>query len=347
PLATPPVIGDGREAMVTFTPNCATKQQAASPYNSKALERIRLLRGTLGHMPNASTSLSAIAEPAHTTIAANRDGRLAVAWLAPHGRVGIGTEATNQLYVSIGHTWGPMSTTQIVAGDSYATRVRLVWASSDELLVVYSVNKRVVVQAWKAGHGFGRPQTLGSCDFTSWGPDLTVAVGPGGRAAIAWGTQADTIEPQSPWRVYGIVRTGANARFESSHLLDPGQAQNRVPGMYDGGPNDVTAGIGTDGFTMFAWSSAELAPGRGDPVHAAVVDPDGHFNSVQELAPVSTDVTLTEMPGGGTLLQWKASRELRQASRAPDGQSFGPAGAGTASAGLIDGAELIDSATGG
>ena len=84
-----------------------------------------------------------------------------------------GAEATNQLYVSIGHTWGPMSTTQIVGGDSYATRVRLAWASSDELLVVYSVNKRVVVQTWKVGRGFGRSQTLGSCDFTSWGPDLT------------------------------------------------------------------------------------------------------------------------------------------------------------------------------
>lgn len=87
-------------------------------------------------------------------------------------------------------------------------------------------------------------------------------------------------------------------------------------------------------------------------MRVAVVDPSGHFQPVQELAPDSSKLTLSSAPGGGTVLQWEISEwegkfSLDQATRPVDGDSFAPAQASTLRLGVIDGAELIDSATGG
>jgi hypothetical protein len=87
-------------------------------------------------------------------------------------------------------------------------------------------------------------------------------------------------------------------------------------------------------------------------VRAVVVDPSGHFQPVQELAPDSSNLTLSNAPGGETVLQWQVPEgnerfSLGQATRLPDGESFAPAQASALRLGVIDGAELIDSATGG
>jgi hypothetical protein len=250
------------------------------------------------------------------------------------------------LHISIGRTSGAMGHTNVLGGKGSVTGVRLAWAGSHELLIVYSVNKRVVVQTWRAGHGFDKPQTLGGAywNFLS-SPDISVAVGPSGRAAIAWGTHQDYIEPRSPWKVYATVRTDADSHFEI-----PGSAR------YGGVPiyADVTAHVDADGFTTFAWSSEEgtAGPDFTDAVRAVVVNPSGHFDPIQELAPAeSTGLTLTESSGGGTLLQWdtppvSGQAGLDQATRQRDTDSFGPATTTTSNVGLIDGARLIYSITG-
>ncbi len=357
-LATPAVIGGGREALVAFTLNC--KQRSILPFGG-SLERLQLLTGALGRRPTTMTVLSSTAEERSTMIAASPSGNLAVAWLAPHGRLGIdslgiGTpEPTDLLHLSVGHTSGSMSPPVVFdedgvgprVKDAFFTNVRLAWTAHHELLVAYAVNRLVMVQRWRPGHGLSPPQALGRVKARG-GIDLTIAVGPDGRAAVAWGTQEYTIEPESPWRVLASVRTGAGARFGVAHLLDPGPA-GVLAGLYAGGKEDVTARITADGFTTVAWSSEK----RGSaPVRVVVIDPGGVFQPVQELAPDSVNLTLADAPGGGTVLQWEVGGwegqfSLGQATRLADGEGFAPAGVSTSRLGVIDGAQLIDSATGG
>jgi hypothetical protein len=355
-LASPPVIGGGREAVVVFTRDC--KQPGALP-DREPLERLRLFTGALGRRPTAATVLSETAEQLTSTIAASPSGELAVAWLAPHGRVGLGFEPTDLLHIAIGRTSGSMSP-PVVLGEhdfvphvreDFFTHVRLAWTARHELLVAYTVNDLVMVQTWRLDHGFDWPQVLGHVN-AGGNIDLAIAVGPGGRTVVAWGTQQDIIEPTSPWRVLATVRTGAGAHFGVTQLLDPGPV-SEGPG-YRGGRSDVTASIDALGFTTVAWSSEQGASGRtpSGSVRAVVVDPGGHFNPVQELAPDSSGLTLSEASGGGTLLQWEVPFEgqritLGQAARPPGGESFASARTSTSRLGAIDGARLIDSATGG
>ncbi|MGA9314474.1 MAG: hypothetical protein WBV77_07585 [Solirubrobacteraceae bacterium] len=351
-LTTPPVIGGGREAVVVFTVNC--KQHSILPFTG-SLERLQLLSGALGRRPTTTTVLSSTAEEQLTAIAASPSGDLAVAWLAPHGRLGIGIpEPTDLLHLAIGSTSGSMSRPMVFGVDGvgprvrypFFTNVRLAWTGHHELLVAYAVNRLVMVQTWRPGHGLSRPQALGAVDGRG-NIDLTVATVPDGRAVVAWGTQQNTIEPESSWKVFASVRAGAGTRFGVAHLLDSGSLE--LPGLYSVGKQDVTAHIDADGFTTVAWSSEK----RGSaPVRVAVVDPSGHFQPVQELAPESSNLTLSNAPGGGTVLQWEVSEweeqfSLSQATRSPGSDSFAPAEASTLRLGVIDGAELIDSATGG
>ncbi len=348
-LTTPPVIGGAREAVVVFTLNC--KQHSILPF-SGALERLQLLTGAFGRRPTTSTVLSSTAEEQSTAIAASRSGNLAVAWLAPHGHLGIGIpEPTDLLHLSIGRTSGSMRRPVVFGVDGVGPRVRfpffttvqLAWTAHHELLVAYVVNRLVVVQVWRPGHGLSRPQALGSVNVQE-DPDLTVAAGPAGRAAVAWGTQRDITEPRSAWKVYATVRTASTARFGAAHQLDGGAPQY----INDGIP-DVNAQVDADGFTTVAWSSQQR---DGWPVRAVVVDPNGHFQPVQELASASGNLRLSNAAGGGTVLQWQVPEgneqfSLGQATRQPSGDSFAPAEASTLRLGVIDGAEVIDSATGG
>ena len=348
-LTTPPVIGGGREAFVVFTLNC--KQHSILPFNG-AVERLQLLTGALGRRPTTTTVLSSSAEEQLTAIAASPGGDLAVAWLAPHGHLGIGIpEPTDLLHLAIGRTSGSMSRPVVFGVDGVGPRVRfpffttvqLAWTGHHELLVAYVVNRLVVVQVWRPGHGLSRPQALGSVNVQE-DPDLTVAAGPAGRAAVAWGTQRDITEPRSTWKVYVTVRTASTARFGAAHQLDGG-----APRYVNDGIPDVNAQVGADGFTTVAWSSQQRDRW---PVRAVVVDPSGHFQPVQELAPDSENLTLSNAPGGGTVLQWQVPEwnerfRLGQATRPPGGDSFAPAEASTLRLGVIDGAEVIDSATGG
>jgi hypothetical protein len=357
-LATPAVIGGGREAVVTLTLDC--KQRSILPFGGW-LERLRLLTGAVGRRPTTMTVLSSMAEQNRTAIAASPGGDLAVAWLAPHGRfgidgLGIGTpEPTDLLHLSVGHTSGSMSPPVVFdedgvgprVKDAFFTNVRLAWTAHHELLVAYAVNRLVMVQRWRPGHGLSRPQALGMVNARG-DIDLTIAVGPDGRAVIAWGTQENTIEPELPWKVLASVRTAAGARFGVAHLLDPGPAG--VPaGLYLGPRAAVAAQIAADGYATVAWASEK----RGSaPVRVAVVDPSGHFQPVQELAFECDNLTLVDAPGGGTVLQWEVGEgegrfSLDQATRLSGGDSFAPAQASTSRLGVIDGAELIDSATGG
>jgi hypothetical protein len=348
-LTTPPVIGGDREAVVVFTVNC--KQQSILPFKG-ALERLQLLTGALGRRPPTTTVLSSTAEERLTAIAASPSGNLAVAWLAPHGHLGIGIpEPTDLLHLSIGRTSGSMSRPVVFGVDGvgprmtfpFFTSVQLAWTGHHELLVAYAVNRLVMVQVWRPGHGLSRPQVLGSVNVQE-DPNLTVAVGPAGRAVIAWGTQRDITEPRSAWQVYAAVRTAPTARFGIGHQLDGG-----APRYVNDGIPDVNAQVDAEGYTTVAWSSQQRDSW---PVRAAVVDPDGHFQPVQELAPDSGNLTLADAPGGGTVLQWQVPEgneqfSLGQATRPPGGDSFAPAEASTLRLGVIDGAEVIDSATGG
>ncbi len=351
-LTTPPVIGGGHEAVVVFTVNC--KQHSILPFNG-SLERLQLLTGALGRRPTTTTILSSTAEEGSAAIAASPSGDLAVAWLAPHGHVGIGIpEPTDLLHLSIGHTSGSMSRQVVFGVDGvgprvrypFFTKVRLAWTGHHELLVAYAVNRLVMVQVWRPGRGLSRPQALGAVNERG-NIDLTVATVPDGRAVVAWGTQQNTIEPESPWKVFASVRAGVGAHFSIAHLLDSGSPE--VPGFYSVGKPDVTANIDADGFTTVAWSSEKRGTA---PVRVAAVDPSGHFQPVQELAPDSSNLTLVDAPGGGTVLQWEVPEgegkfSLGQATRPPGGDSFAPAQASTLRLGVIDGAELINSATGG
>jgi hypothetical protein len=351
PLATPPVIGGGREAVVVSKPNCSTKQKSASNIADEALKHLKLLTGPLGRRPTVTTTLSATAEPYETAIAASPDGGLAVAWLVPYGHLGLGTEPIDRLYVSIGRTSGRMSPPKVFGGNHFVSNVRLAWVGKHQLLIAYAMGKQMIVQTWRRGNGFSRPQALGRANVRE-NIDLTIASGQAGRAAIAWGTQQATSEPNSPWTVFATVRTSENARFGATHLLDPGHpTEGPGPKAYPGGPNDVTAEIGTDGFASIAWTSEQnaMTPLAPDSVRAVVVDPSGHFQPVQDLPSNDNVLILTETPGGETLLQWEGEYEyeLGQSTRQPGSDSFGPPMAWTSNAGLIDGATLIDSMTGG
>ncbi len=348
-FATPPVIGGGREAVVVFKLNC--KQRSILPFYG-SLERLRLLTGALGGRPTTTTVLSSTAEQSLTTIAASPSGDLAVAWLAPHGRIGIGLpEPRDLLHISIGHISGRMGR-PILLGEhdriprvreGFFTHVRLAWTAHHELLVAYTVNKLAMLQTWRPGRGFDRPQVLGPVN-PGGNIDLSIAVGPAGRAAVAWGTQQDVGEPRSPWKVYATVRTASTARFGVAHLLNGDTAR----AVNEGIP-DVSAQVDADGFTTVAWSSQQ---GDGAPVSAVTIDSGGRFQAVQELASECANLALADAPGGGTVLQWQVPEgegrfSLDQATRLPGGDSFAPAQASTSRLGVIDGAQLIDSATGG
>lgn len=341
---------------MVFTRNC--KQRGALP-DREPLERLRQLTGPLGRRPATATVLSATAEQLTSTIAASPSGELAVAWLAPHGRLGFGFEPTDLLHIAIGRTSGSMSP-PVVLGEhdvvpgvraDFFTHVRLAWTARHELLVAYTVNDLVMVQTWRPGHGFDRPRVLGHVN-AGGRIDLTIAVGPGGRAVVAWGTQQDIVEPTSPWEVFATVRPGAGAHFGVAQLVDLGPV-SKGPG-YLGGTSDVTADIDALGFTTIAWSSEQGPSGRtySGSVRAVVIDPAEHFHPVQELAPASSGLTLREASGGGTLLQWEVPSGdqqimLGQAARPSGSESFAPAQTSTSRLGAIDGARLIDSETGG
>ncbi|HEY5286171.1 MAG TPA: hypothetical protein VIJ50_03595 [Solirubrobacteraceae bacterium] len=349
-LTTPPVIGGGREALVVFTLDC--KRHSILPF-SGALERLRLRTGPLGRRPTTDTVLSSTAEEQLTTIAANPSGDLAVAWLAPSGRVGVGIpEPTDLLHLSIGRTSGSMGSPVVFGVDGvgprmsnpFFTNVRIAWTGHRELIVAYVVDSAVMVQTWRPRHGLSRSQAIGGVN-PGQGTYLNLAVGPGGRAVIAWGTHEDNIEPESPRKVFASVRTGTGVRFGVAHQLDPGPVTG---GHYSGFGGKVQTHVSSDGFTTVAWASEK---GDGASVCVAVVDPSGHFQPVQELAPDSANLTLTSAPGGGTVLQWEVTEwyrrfTLSQATRQPGAVSFAPAEASALRLGVLDGAELIDSATG-
>jgi hypothetical protein len=361
-LATPVVVGGGREAVVTYTRDCLTKQENTLPYTETnvPLERLRLHTGAIGRRPTTARVLSAIVEPNRTKIAASPSGSLAVAWLAPHGRNAIGTrgaagtEVTDRLYVAIGRTSGSMRPPEVFsAGGNSVTAVHMAWVGRDELLVVYTMRDRILVQTWRPHRGFGKPQILGKVQFkVTAGGEAVVAVGPSGRAVVAWKSQSITSEgTQSPLQVFATTRTNASARFGVTHLLDSGPP----PGdRYQEGLGDVTASIGADGFTTVAWTSEQgkLDTPETDTLRAAVIDPTGDLQPVQELAGKGAMLTLTETPDRETLLQWEnregreGGKELNQAVRLPGGESFGPPQAATSNAWLIEDARLIDSATG-
>ncbi len=350
-LATPPVIGGGREAVVGYTRSC--KQRSALPFGITVL-KLRLLTGPLGRAPVSRVLLSSAAEQDHTELAASPSGNLAVAWLAPH-RVpsGPGPELTDLLHISIGSTSGKMGHPVVLTRESSVRSVRLAWTQNDELLIVYVTGDQVVVQPWRPLSGFGRRQVLGDVRLGASGSgDIAVSTGAGGRAVIAWGAQMNGIEPESPWRVSAAVRNRAAARFGAAHLLDAGGSGP----IAQGGVSDVSVNIDQNGFASVAWTSERgcLRRGAASAACAAVINPSGGFQPVQELAPESTAVRLGETHGGGTVLQWelratalgKTEFTLGQARREPAGDSFGTAESATQDVGLIDGADLIDSATG-
>jgi hypothetical protein len=261
-------------------------------------------------------------------------------------------EPTDLLHLSIGLTSGSMARPVVFGVDGVGPRmsypffrnVRIAWTGHHELIVAYVVGRAVMVQTWRPRHGLSRPQAIGGVN-PGQGTYLNLAVGPGGRAVIAWSTQQNNIEPESPRKVFASVRTGTGIRFGVAHLLDPGPVAD---GHYSGFGGEVQTRVSSDGFTTVAWASEK---GDGASVCVAVVDPSGHFQPVQEPGPDSDKLTLTSAPDGGTALQWEVPEwyrrfTLSQATRQPGGVSFAPAEASTLRLGVIDGAELIDSATG-
>jgi hypothetical protein len=351
-LATPAVVGGGREAVVTFTRDCLSKRETALPYTESEvpLESLRLFTGAIGRRPTSRGVLSVGVDPNRTRIAASPSGRLAIAWLAPHGSNGPHTEVTDRLYLSIGSTSGSMRRPDVFSpGGKSVTAVSLAWVGRDELLVVYSVNDRILVRTWRPRRGFDKPQVLGEVQFkVVGGGEAVVTVGPSGRAAVAWSSQNTTAEGVfSPLQVFATVRTSANARFGIAHLLDPGPPPTATR-LYSGDGGWVAASIADDDVTTVAWVSEQdnLDPPEAQSVRAVVFSPTGDLQPVQELAGHGTAPTLTETPEGGTLLQWEDREKLDQALRPPSGESFGPPQAASSKAAQIDGARLIDSAKG-
>jgi hypothetical protein len=351
-LATPAVVGGGREAVVIYTRDCLTKQEDTLPYTETEvpLERLQLVTGVVGRRPTTARVLSAIVEPNRTRIAASPSGSLAVAWLAPHGSNGPHTEVIDRLYVSIGNTSGSMRPPEVFSvGGNSVTAVHLAWVGRDELLVVYTVRDRIFVRTWRPYRGFDKPQLLGEVQFkVIAGGEAVIAVGPSGRAVVAWSSQNITADGVfSPLQVFATIRTSANARFGIAHLLDEGPPP-MTTSLYTGGGGWVAASIADDDVTTIAWVSEQdnLDPPEARSVRAVVFDSSGDIQPVQELAGYGTALTLTETPEGGTLLQWKDGEKLDQALRPSSGESFGPPQVAASKAGLIDSARLIDSATG-
>lgn len=144
------------------------------------------------------------------------------------------------------------------------------------------------------------------------------------------------------------MRTAAGVRFGVAHPLNPGPPAVD-DSIYLGPRADVAANVAPDGFATVTWASEKLDR---SPVLAIVIDPSGRFQPVQELASECANLTLADAPSGGSVLQWEVLEgegrfSLDQATRPPGGDGFAAAQASTSRLGVIDGAQLIDSATGG
>jgi hypothetical protein len=344
PIDSPAVVSKGRVAVVTYTRNC--KGQSAMPDSIEPLERLSLRRGAVGALPRSSLLLSGDAEPGSPAVAVDRQGDLAVAWLVPH-------DEADELYISTGTINGPMSRPQVIVGRDDVVDVRLAWTSDRQLVVAYADASASQVRArtMRSGGEFSAPFTLGATEHSvdAENVDLSVAVGSGGRVAIAWGSDLAGIQTDSPWSVRATVRTRAGGAFLKARLLDPGNG--------DVDPlEDVAAQIGADGITTIGWSSAQGSY----PVRYATVSAEGAFSPVRTIAPASYDyelgasplipkeITITPASGGSTLLQWETpADDLEESLRSLGAATYGTPTPTDMPAGAVDQVPVIDSAIGG
>jgi hypothetical protein len=328
-IQAPPVMTRRMTAVIVGRRHCGT--ESAESNHIEPLQRLRLLRGPVGLRLSRSAPLTERAEADSTTAAAS-DGELAVAWLEPAHR----REPIDRLHVAVGRIAGDAWPRHVLAEGRAVSDVRLAWTSDAELLVVYAAGTRIMIQTWRRGRGFERPRTLGTIRVGTLA--LSVAVGPSGRALVAWGAQAHGIEPDSPFVVRAAIRTASHRRFSSARLLDPGGPAKREPVTY------VSTSIGSDGIASVGWQSDR----PDDPVKAATIDRRGGFQPPQSISPASRHHNvLVDQPDGSTLLQWDSDRGLQQSVRPRNSLVFSAPSPSASPADEVEGAVLIDSRTGG
>jgi hypothetical protein len=214
--------------------------------------------------------------PGSPALAGNARGDLAAAWVEVEPRASrsvvklvqrrAGGRLTRPRVVAAGYVGTP------TAGNLSGRGVAVAVGARGELLVVVQrarvrPNRRTLeVRTGRIGGRLSRAQTLGPQQGFV---DLAAAVGPSGRAIVAWGTQDVGEEANEAYRVHAALREPGRPRFTTSQVLDPGGPATRAAGT-------VAAALTPSGEATVIWSSPRHVA-NGSPVNAvrAAVAPRG------------------------------------------------------------------------
>jgi hypothetical protein len=173
--------------------------------------------------------------------------------------------------------------------------VALAMDGSGRTLVAWTTDSRVLARSFSRSGASGAVQVLGACNENC---AVTAADAPNGRAVIAWNSQSGSTEPGSPLAIIASVRTGPNARFGASQIVDPGQLLNGdLPGPH--------AAITTGGWAALEWTnSAGTNANANQPVRMAIARPGDRFGPIIPLTTNGATGTLAVRPDGEALITW-------------------------------------------
>jgi hypothetical protein len=199
--------------------------------------------------------------PRVPTVAVNRRGDVAVAWVE-YRQPDLRRPGVNRMRVAIGRQAGFKR--PITVAGTRAGHPILAYGDDGEVLLAFTTIVRVegdailgVVKARtrRANGAFGPPQTLGP--ITLGAVDLRAAVARDGLAAVAWAGRSAGEGIEGHWEVRAAVRRPGELRLGTAQLLDP------APVAYAATPGPVrvvlsrndTVTVGWAGFVAEEWST--------------------------------------------------------------------------------------------
>jgi hypothetical protein len=284
-------------------------------------------------------------------LAANGDGRAAIAWTEDRGYSG--RRANNdRLYVSLRPVRGQFGKPSVVVGSGKLGNVSIAVGTNGHVVVAFE--RQAIDRSGKPGprrvqaryrgtrgHGFEPIDDLGVERGVT---DLVTQVASDGRAFVAWGTQDGGIEANDPFEVYAATKPRTFSRFHAAVQLFRGRGRSvdrprghlslaldragayavlAFTGVADGGPAigtlqpvlvSTTNRSGTFGLPV-------LVPGANGAVGGIVAQPGGESTVVWTglkpgFAEEATGVLASTRPAGAGAL-FPATPEVVSATPPP------------------------------
>lgn len=266
-----------------------------------------------GHVSARRTLVARTDQVWQAAMAASPDGDLAVAWIE------VADETTFRLRAVLRSRTGRLTRPVVLAqGDGVAPQVPAVdgvdVALSPEgaALVAYAEPGAVRLVTLRPDGTVARRRMLGKAyDSTS----VAVAAGPGGRAAVAWGTQDGGEERNVPY----VVRATAKARgardFAPARAVDPGGAIADPPG-------GLGLALSAGGRALLVWD--QVTSEDHTAVRYAQAPADGSFGRGVALRDGAQLAGFAVKPDGTAIVAMTEGDSLELRRRSATGTSFTP-----------------------